>query len=211
MSMNKRISKLFKVLLVSINKLSNEDLMTELNNGNTEAFEVLFNRYKDPIYSYICNMTFQESVASELTQEVFFKVFNKSSQYNPQSKFTTWLWAIARNTTIDYLKSKDATRFTIDINSFEDTESNNMDSIESDLEGAETLIIKAMASSEILKAMKTLKDNQQEVLSLRVLNEFSYYEIAEIMKISKSSVKSLLHRAKENLLKEIKRKEGSNE
>jgi len=156
-------------------------------------------------------MTFQESVASELTQEVFFKVFNKSSHYNPQKKFTTWLWAIARNTTIDYLKSKDATRFTSDINSFEDTEINNMDSIESDLEGAETLIIKAMASSEILNAMKTLKDTQQEVLSLRVLNEFSYDEIAEIMKISKSSVKSLLYRAKENLLKEIIRKEGSNE
>jgi RNA polymerase sigma-70 factor (ECF subfamily) len=208
--MNNKISKLFKVLLVSINKLSNEELMTELNTGNTEAFEVLFNRYKDPIYTYICNMTFQESVASELTQEVFFKVFNKSSQYNSKNKFTTWLWAIARNTTIDYLKSKDATRFTSDINTFEET-NNNMDSLESDLEDAETQIIKAITSSEIKKAMKTLKDSQQEVLSLRVVNEFSYEEIAEIMKITKSSVKSLLHRAKENLIKEIKRQEGSNE
>jgi RNA polymerase sigma-70 factor (ECF subfamily) len=208
--MNNKISKLFKVLLVSINKLSNEELMTELNTGNTEAFEVLFNRYKDPIYTYICNMTFQESVASELTQEVFFKVFNKSSQYNSKNKFTTWLWAIARNTTIDYLKSKDATRFTSDINTFEET-NNNMDSLESDLEDAETQIIKAITSSEIKKAMKTLKDSQQEVLSLRVVNEFSYEEIAEIMKITKSSVKSLLHRAKENLIKEIKRQEASNE
>lgn len=171
---------------------------------------MLFNRYKDPIYTYICNMTFQESVASELTQEVFFKVFNKSSQYNSKNKFTTWLWAIARNTTIDYLKSKDATRFTSDINTFEET-NNNMDSLESDLEDAETQIIKAITSSEIKKAMKTLKDSQQEVLSLRVVNEFSYEEIAEIMKITKSSVKSLLHRAKENLIKEIKRQEGSNE
>ena len=209
--MNKKISKLFNVFLVSINKLSNEDLMTELNNGNTEAFEVLFNRYKDPIYSYICNMTFQESVASELTQEVFLKIFNKSSLYNSKNKFTTWLWAIARNTTIDYLKSKDATRFTLDINNFEDNSINDMDSIESDLEDAETLMVKAMTSSQIKKAIKTLKDSHQEVLALRVVNEFSYDEIASIMKITKASVKSLLHRAKESLIKEIQKQEGSNE
>ena len=87
-------------------------------------------------------MTFQESVASELTQEVFLKIFNKSSLYNSKNKFTTWLWAIARNTTIDYLKSKDATRFTSDINNFEDNSINDMDSIESDLEDAETLMVK---------------------------------------------------------------------
>ena len=68
-----------------------------------------------------------------------------------------------------------------------------------------------MTSSQIKKAIKTLKDSHQEVLALRVVNEFSYDEIASIMKITKASVKSLLHRAKESLIKEIQKQEGSNE
>jgi RNA polymerase sigma-70 factor (ECF subfamily) len=209
--MKKIIPKLFKDLLVSINKLSNEELMTELVNGNAEAFEVLFNRYKDPIFSYILNMTFHESVASELTQDVFFKVFNKSSSFNSNHKFTTWLWTIARNTSIDYLKNKDATRFTKDIKTKNLDETNNMDSIESNLKSSETLLIESMSGNQIRQAMKALKDSHQEVLSLRIVNEFSYEEIANIMNISLASVKSLLHRAKENLLKELSRGEDSHE
>jgi len=140
--------------------------------------------------SYLYHMTGSRAVAEEIAQEVFLRVFRYRERYTVSAKFTTWLWTIARNAALDHLRKRseepfgaDELLFPFDERSVDDPE-------------AERLAIEKSTREAIAKCLGQLTLPQREAISLRIFSEMSYEEVAGMLKLSPSSVKSLIHRAR---------------
>lgn len=184
--------------------MDDKQLMILVQNGDEFAFRRLFDRYKRPILSYIKNLSLELEVAEEITHEVFLKVYRKRESFDPQFQFTTWLWTIARNTSLDYLRKKKDILFDDIYHKGEDG-SSFIDDIGSDDKEIEATFIEQQDAEVLARCLDKLIANQKEALMLRVYSELDYDQIALAMKISVSSVKSLIHRAKKNLILEIQK------
>jgi len=202
----KKILKQVSKLLVLDSVKSNEELIAKVKLGNKGAFEVLYERYKNPIFGYIFSVCKDEFIARELAQDTFLKVYKNSMQFEEGHKFTTWLWRIARNTTIDYLKKRDALRYTVDLRD-DDGEVISVEELDKELTTPEILLIEKSLKEDIENCLSKLGDNLRDVLLLRIKSELSYQEIAEVAKISVAAVKSKINRAKGMMIKCIELKE----
>lgn len=173
---------------------SDEAIMLRVAAGNVEEFKVLFEKYRIPILSYLVQLTGSRAVAEELAQEVFLRVFRHRESYTVESKFTTWLWTIARNAAFDHLKKKrelslvgDESLIPLDETSFESPE-------------AERLVLLKATREAIVKCLGNLTTPQRDAISLRTFSELSYEEIGSTLGQSVPAVKSLIHRAKAGLV-----------
>jgi RNA polymerase sigma-70 factor, ECF subfamily len=180
-------------------------LMARLKDGDNNAFAELFNKYRAPVFSYLVTLTRKRSVAEELTQETFMRVFAHRSTYQPSSKFTSWLWTIARHLAYDHFKKKTELLLAPD----PETNESPIDALESPLTDAETLLIQKSAQAHVDKCLDGLTPQQREAFVLRSITDLSYDEISEKMSSSLSSVKSLLHRAKDVLLTCLKKRRAN--
>lgn len=195
--------------LVRLNKLEDEELMGRVQSDDDQrAYETLYKRYRRPVMGYIGNMIYDKTVVEEVSQEAFFKVYRHRSQYEAGRKFRPWLWTIARNTTLDYLRKK-RDLLLEDISSGDD-ERDSVSLIEDESIGIEEALMRKADSERVHEILKKLPDAQREVLSLASLSEMSYEEISEITGKSLSSVKSVLFRARKKFMEELQ-KEGGEE
>ncbi len=193
--------KLLSSLSVLSSKTDEELMRLVRDKSDQEAFAILFNKFKGPIVGFVYGMVKNRNLAEDLTQEVFMKVFRFRESYAGDGKFTTWLWSIARNTTIDYFRKKKD--FLLDdLLSPDSGEGATIESIsDGKVEGPEAELIEKSDALMIRECMDKLPPKQKEALTLRVFSELSYDEIASAMNISKANVKSLIFRAKEKLIK----------
>ncbi len=171
----------------------------EIKHGKNEAFNKIIDKYQKRILNYFYRWTGNKEDAQDLTQELFSRVFNNLRNFNFTYKFTTWIYKIAYNLAIDFKRKK-----IIDL-SF-DGESNEELAIRDKIANDEyekilNLPEQMQIQEKIKKALIKLPENQRQAIILKVYEEKSYEEIAEIMEISKSAVESLLFRARENLKK----------
>jgi len=191
---------------VRLGKLSDEELMALVGaEDNQRAYEVLYKRHRRAVMSYIGNMIYDKTVVEEVSQEAFFKVYRHRSQYQIDKKFRPWLWTIARNTTLDYLRKK-RDLLLEDISSGED-ERDSISLIEDDSSNVEELILRKADAQRVHEILKKLPDAQREVLTLASLSEMSYEEISEITGKSISSIKSVLFRARKKFIEEMSKEE----
>ena len=197
--MEKNPTKLFSKLNVLFTKDDNI-LMKKVKNGNNEAYVKLFNKYKRPIMNYIYQMTKNQSKSEEIAQDVFLKIFTHASSYDEKKKFSTWLWTIAKNTTIDYLRKKKEI-LADDYASYDEEgkKSSMMDSIPSSELSHDIKIIEASEKKVVQGCIDKLPSNQKEILTLRIFSELSYQEIAGMVEKSTSAIKSTLNRVKDSL------------
>lgn len=194
-------SKLFSNLIVLVGT-DDQKLMELTQKGNQQAYEKLFNKYRDKIMNYINFMTKDKNKAEELTHDVFLKVYKNKEMYNPSNKFSTWLYSIAKYTTLDYLKKKKDVL--LDDYKDPELEGSMVENVEDDEADIETSLI-AKAEKEVLdKCLNNLKESQKQALALRTYSELSYDEISEVMETSVSSIKSLINRAKKALTECVK-------
>lgn len=187
--------------------LSSEELMKLVQKGDAKAFQMIYERYKLPIYNYIRGIARHDHLAEELTHETFLKVFKNALYYEPTKKFSTWLWTVARNTALDELRRKDASFYTVDLAENFRGE-NPIDGLGDDATPIEEELIQRAQQQMLRDCLDALPANQREVLSLR-LEEASYDEMANLMKSSVGAIKSLLHRARKGVMDCVKRKLGN--
>jgi RNA polymerase sigma-70 factor (ECF subfamily) len=158
-----------------------KDLVKRTLDGDKEAFEMIVQRYKQPLVNYIGRMVGERELALDFTQDVFIKTFASLHTYRPQHKFSTWLFKIASNLTIDYWRKKKIDAFQIPskdlsiIAKFELTE----------------------VREKIEKAMDKIPPALRELFVWRHINEFSYEEIAEIKDLPVGTIKNKVFQAKE--------------
>jgi len=191
------------------------DLVQKAQLGNQAAFAELMNRYREAIYYMILKMINNTSDAEDLTIEAFGKAFRNIDQYSPSFAFSTWLFKIASNNCIDFLRKKKTRQLSI-FNSTE-AESNtgsgiNIEtslSIQSDLLDPEESLIMEQKKILLRELVDNLKPRYRQLVDLRYFQEYSYEEIAEELELPIGTVKAQLFRARELLFGILKKRQGS--
>jgi RNA polymerase sigma-70 factor (ECF subfamily) len=195
---SKIFAKLFSSNYVS---MSDEDLMKMIQANDNNAFEILYSRYRVPMYTYLSSMVSQ-SVAEELMQETFIKVITKNATFNYQSKVKTWIWTIAKNTLHDYWRSVDH-RVSSSLESLSAESGEEL--YESPLDSSEEAYLKKINQHQLDACIKELPEDQREIVFLHIQSELSNQEISTITGVGLGAVKSVLFRSKEKLTACFKR------
>ena len=180
--------------------------MCRVTTGDKRAFEVLIHRHQRSVLNFIFRFMGNRTDAEDLTQEVFLRVWKAAGIYKPDAKFTTWLYRIATNLCINKQRAIRIRRLFARFHSQEQRQ-DSKDSFITD-KGAELLtpedrLIDSEQSVQLLNALNKLPTSQRIAILLKIYDEMSYQEIAQIMDRSVSAVDSLLIRAKKNLRKKL--------
>lgn len=186
------------------NSVDDIQLMQRFQDGEESSFELLVERHKDRIFAVACRFLGNSTEAEDVTQEIFIKVYHSRDSYKPTAKFTTWLYAICKNTCLKVLRSKRQPMISIDNN--RDLDDGSVPAQFADPKACSPIdsIKDAEQALAIKKALDLLPPNQRMAVILSRYDELSYEDIAQSMKCSVKAVKSLLHRAKLQLKDSLK-------
>ena len=171
-------------------------------NGTQKAYEELFKRYKDAIFFMLLKMVNNKNDAEDLTFEAFGKAFRNIKQYSPKYAFSTWLFKIASNNCIDFLRKKKGN--TISIDGKDDAENERTITLESNTLNPEQEFIKGQKAKIMRNEVGRLKERYRRLIELRYFEEFSYDEIAKELNLPIGTVKAQLFRARELLFNTLK-------
>jgi len=180
-----------------------------IKNNDQSAYAKLLERYKDSIYFMINKMVNSKIDAEDLTIEAFGKAFNNIEKYNPNYAFSTWLFKIAVNNTIDFIRKKRLKQSSLDeTKSNKDGESYAID-IKSDALDPEETYIRDQRKLLAVNITEKLPDHYRKLIEMRYFDELSYGEIAAKLDMPLGTVKAQLFRAKELLFNIVKKKGDS--
>jgi len=170
-----------------------------LETGNQKAYAQLMDRYRDAIYFMLLKMVKNKEDADDLTIEAFGKAFKRLHQYSPAFAFSTWLFKIATNNSIDFLRKKKNNTFSIDKTIEGDDGGEIQFEVRSDGLTPEEKIIKKEKIKMMRVIVDKLKPRYRQLIELRYFEELSYEEIAARLEIPLGTVKAQLFRAREFL------------
>ena len=178
--------------------------------SDQKAYAELMTRYRDSIYFMLLKMVNNKDDADDLTIEAFGKAFKRLSQYTPNYAFSTWLFKIASNNCIDFIRrKKNNTTFSIDKTYANDEGGEISVDLKSTMLDPEEKVIKKQKIKLMHEIVEKLKPRYRELIELRYFQEYSYEEIAVKLDIPIGTVKAQLFRAREFLYNIMKNSEGS--
>lgn len=176
-------------------KARNDLLLVELaKKGDEKAFSGLLTRYRDSIFYMLLKMVNNASDAEDLTIEAFGKAFRNLDSFTPDFAFSTWLFKIATNNCIDFIRKKQITPAPID--QLQDDLETLTVNIQSDLPDPEEALINDQKIAVLRDIVNQLKPRYRNLIELRYYKEYSYEEIATELKLPIGTVKAQLYRAK---------------
>jgi len=180
-----------------------------INQGDQKAYAELMGFYKDAIYFLLLKMTNNQDDADDLTIEAFGKAFKKLNQYTPDYAFSTWLFKIASNNCIDFIRRKKVEILSINKTMVDDEGTDMSQILPSNTPDPEEKLIERQKIMMMREVVEKLKPNYRRLVQLRYFDEYSYEEIAQEMSIPIGTVKAQLFRAREFLYNIMKNVEGS--
>jgi RNA polymerase sigma-70 factor, ECF subfamily len=160
--------------------------------GDRQAFSHLVEAYQRPVFSLTYRMLGDPEEAEDAAQEAFFRAYTRLGQYDPQHKFSTWLFSIANHHCIDRLRRRRVTWMSIDDNP-------EVHQVESTASRPEEVVIEGEQAREIQSLLETLEPDYRTPLILRYWQDCSYQEIADTMGITVAAVKTRLFRARQKM------------
>ncbi len=170
--------------------------------GHEPAFRELVRRYERPVFSLLYRMVRDRALAEDLAQETFIKVLNGIKSYNPQFKFSSWIFKIANNAAIDHLRKRDLDTLSLDGSPHATTPEEMSatalqlgDRGESPLQEVEAREL----GSAIERAIAKLRPEYRACILLRHVEGHSYEEIARILDLPLGTVKTYIHRGRNEL------------
>lgn len=170
-------------------------IVQQIIQGDERAFARLMSRYRDAIYFMVLKMVTNKNDAEDLTLEIFVKAFSNINTYNPDFAFSTWLFKIAQNTTIDFIRKRKNNLISIDYDT-EDESSISEHILQSSVLNPEETLIKEQEEVLIKELITKMKPKYQQLIELRYFKEFAYEEIAAELNLPIGTVKTQLFRAK---------------
>lgn len=187
-----------------------EDLkwVNRASGGDLAAFTALMNKYHKPIYFHVLRMVHYRDLIEDLLQEIFAKAFDNIHSFNPTYAFSTWLYRIATNHTIDYLRKKKLKTMSLD-EPIQTKDGEMRLEVADDSEHTDEGIQYKQRAKIIREAIDMLPPRYKEVIQMRHMEEKSYQEIAEMLELPLGTVKAHIFRARELLYKHLKDREGS--
>ena len=170
--------------------------------GNTQIFSRLIDNYKNMVYNLAYRMSNSPHEAEDISQEAFLRAFQSLAHFNPSYKFSTWLYQITLNIIRDRFKKKELNYVSLDTPV--ETDDSEFYPQPADLtNNPEQIITLQEDVQEIQQAILSLPLKYREVLVLRHLQDLSYIEIGNILKLPQGTVKIRLYRARELLRKTL--------
>ena len=185
---------------------TDEELLRRFGEGDPRAFEELMRRYQRPIYNFILRSVRDPEQASELVQETFLRVVQRSGDFLGGSKVSTWMYTIARNLCIDNSRKMVFRRHrSLDapMGSDEGEGRSMLDTVAATTAGADREAIGTDIKARLVAAVDELPDEQREVFLLRELQNLAFKDIAEIIGVPENTVKSRMRYALEKLRLEL--------
>lgn len=185
--------------------MNDKELIDQIVKHNSQkAFEGLVNQYQSQVAKICIGFVSSYTDAEDLTQEVFIEVFQSLKSFRSESKLSTWIYRIAVNKSLNYIRKKRREKLFRSIDSFFSTKgelSEPLEVIDKGGNNADSKIERSERKAMLKIAINKLPENQRIAFILSKYQDLSYKEISEVMSISLSSVESLLFRAKTNLQK----------
>jgi len=185
-------------------EIPSEDLMARIAKGDEDSFQILVDRHQTSVLNVIYRFIGDRTQAKDLAQEVFLRVWQSAKHYEPKAKFTTWLYRITANLSINELKSARRRRW-LPFHRSEGSETAIEETFSNEALSPEDLLLQKERNRQISDALQSLPDNQRMALVLKRYDGLSYNEIAEILDCSVSAVESLIVRAKKTLQEKLKK------
>ncbi|MEX0609777.1 MAG: sigma-70 family RNA polymerase sigma factor [Balneolaceae bacterium] len=186
----------------SASSLADDTFVAEALKGKEASYKKLVDKYQKPLYFHIRKMIKEKELADDLVQEVFMKAFHNLSSYSNEYAFSTWLYRIATNHTIDYLRKKKLQTFSI--NEPYSTKDGDMEIQLPDYSFAtDSPIIKKERKQIVQNAIENLPEKYRQVIEMRHMEEKSYQEISELLDLPLGTVKAHIFRAREMLYKAL--------
>jgi RNA polymerase sigma factor (sigma-70 family) len=169
------------------------------DHGDQQAYAELLNNYRDSLYFMMLKMTSNATDADDLTIEAFGKAFKSLEQYTPDFAFSTWLFKIAANNCIDFLRKNKRIQFTDGFFDDKDDASDSTSNIPSNTLDPEEKIIEKQKITLIHEVVEKLKPHYRQLVELRYFKEWSYEEISTELNLPLGTVKAQLFRARDLL------------
>lgn len=191
----------------SESSIEDDGLVKKALGGNEYAYKQLVEKYQRALYFHILKMIKDKEQVEDLVQETFVKAFDNLSTYNENYAFSTWLYRIATNHTIDYLRKKKLQTTSID-DPVKTRDGNMKMQLPDDSAGTDRKIISQQRQKIVQHAIDDLPKKYRRVIELRHMQEKSYQEISEILDRPLGTVKAHIFRAREMLYKALKDKKG---
>jgi len=187
----------------NLNGLSDEELILEFQNNNTErAFEILVQRYKNPLTNFVFRYLGDYESCVDVVQETMIKVYRYKDTYQSIAKFSTWIYTIAGNLAKTELQRRKR-RTILSINAFGKDNDENYE-IPDENYRPDTITDSGIKDEIIQKAFMKVSESYRKAVILRDIQELSYEEIADIMGITVGTVKSRINRGRAQLQKLLK-------
>ncbi|MEX0907003.1 MAG: sigma-70 family RNA polymerase sigma factor [Gemmatimonadota bacterium] len=183
--------------------LSDQQVVQLASDGSERAFRELIGRYQRPVFSLIYRLVHDRERAEDLAQDTFIKVLNAINRYNPEYKFSSWIFKIAHNTALDHLRRREPKTLSLDgsphARTAAETEASTI-TPESPTETPEQFTLNRELGSEIELALGTIRPEYRSAIVLCHVEGRPYEEIAEIMEVPLGTVKTYIHRGRKELM-----------
>ena len=163
--------------------------------GDNDAFGLLVEAYQTRVYNLALRLCGNRDDAFDLAQESFFRAWRSLSGFQFESSFSTWLFRLCSNICLDWLRAKKR-RPTVSMSTVDDEGEESQLELPDPGKSPEELLLAAEEREALARAMNQLPVEYREILTLRAIQDLSYTEIAEILKIKEGTVKSRLSRAR---------------
>ncbi|MBA4410263.1 MAG: RNA polymerase sigma factor [Bacteroidota bacterium] len=184
--------------------MDESQLITGIQQGDRKAFQILVETYQRMVVNTCLAIVHNKADAEDLAQDVFLEIFRTAGNFRGDSKISTWLYRIATNRSLNFIRNNKRKRF---FQSIEETFTggrNRANEIsENNGDQPDRNITDQQRSDLLHRAIDRLPEKQRAAFTLNKYEELPYQQIAEIMEISLASVESLIHRAKKNLQEQL--------
>jgi len=178
-----------------------------LDKNSRTAYAELMGNYRDSIYFMLLKMTNNKDDAEDLTIEAFGKAFKKLDQYTPNYAFSTWLFKIASNNCIDFIRKKKQYLISLDKEYQDETGTELAQRVPSEVLDPEEELIKSQKIKIMRNVVDKMKPHYRILIELRYFREFSYEEIAQELNMPLGTVKAKLFRARDLLFNILQKSE----
>lgn len=189
----------------SDSRLDDSRLIHAALKGDDQAYKKLMKKYHDAIFNFIYRMVRDKHQVEDLTQEAFIKAFGSLSSFNEEFAFSTWLYKIATNNCIDYIRKRKLHTYSID-KPIESKDGDYTFELPDETYEPDKDLISDQRSALLNDAIARLPEKYKNVIRLRHVEERSYEEIANILKLPIGTVKAHIFRARELLYKALRDK-----
>lgn len=175
-----------------------KEIIGRLKTGDTEAWNMMIDRYSKKVYNLALNFTGSRDDASDITQDIFLKVYTNIDKFQEDRNFNSWILKISKNYCIDYWRKNKSNRQQIELD-----ESLYDEAIHNEVHTPEEFFIKERDVTYLRQKLLLLLPELRSLLIMRDIQNYSYQEIAKLLDIPLGTIKSRINRARLKLAKII--------